>query len=174
MQIIINLQQNFDLMKHVFLSLGSNRGERMILIEESVKIIFERIGTILHRSSLYETAPWGFEDEIPFLNQVVEVATMMFPHDILREIGRIELLMGRERSVEQGYQPRTLDIDILFYDDIIIHSRELIIPHIHLHERKFVLLPLCEIAPEFIHPVMHKTVRELMSECTDKTECRKL
>jgi 2-amino-4-hydroxy-6-hydroxymethyldihydropteridine diphosphokinase len=161
-------------MKRIFLSLGSNRGEREILIEESVRIISERIGTVVRRSSLYETESWGFVDQIPFLNQVVEVATMMLPHDILREIERIELLMGRERLVEQGYQPRTLDVDILFYDSEVIHTDLLQIPHRHLHNRKFVLLPMQEIAPQFMHPVFGKTVTELLSSCDDSTKVVKV
>ena len=156
-------------MKQIFLSLGSNRGEREILIDESVRIISERIGTVVKRSSLYETEPWGFSDEIPFLNQVVEVATMMLPHDILREIERIELLMGRERLVEQGYQPRTLEGDILFYDSEVIQTDLLQIPHRHLHNRKFVLLPMQEIAPQFLHPVLGLTVSELLAKCSDDT-----
>jgi 2-amino-4-hydroxy-6-hydroxymethyldihydropteridine diphosphokinase len=159
-------------MKHpvnAFLSLGSNRGTRLRLLEEATWVISTRIGSVVAQSSVYESAPWGFQDDTPFLNMVLEVATNLEPVEILGEIQSIEMGLGRvhELKPEQKYAPRTMDIDILFYDQLVVEQKDLVIPHLHLHERKFVLVPLCEIAPYFVHPVLGETIERLLRACKD-------
>ena len=153
-------------MKQVFLSIGSNLGNR----EENLKIalsrIREEIGSILISSSFYETEPWRFDTKNQFLNMVVNVETKIEPPALLEALIGIEKLMGRTRDKEQ-YSSRVIDIDILFYEDLIIEAYDLIIPHPHIPERRFVLVPLVEIAPEFIHPILNKTVSYLLDNCTD-------
>jgi 2-amino-4-hydroxy-6-hydroxymethyldihydropteridine diphosphokinase len=155
---------------NVFLGLGSNRGIRRQLLEEATWLISARIGTILSQSSVYECAPWGFTDDTPFLNMVVEASTMLTPAEILQEITIIENGLGRVRDPGSGqaYGPRKIDIDILFYDQVIVEEEDLVIPHLHAHERRFVLIPICEIAPYFVHPVFGKTMETLLRGCKDK------
>jgi 2-amino-4-hydroxy-6-hydroxymethyldihydropteridine diphosphokinase len=123
---------------------------------------------LLGISQLYESAPWGHTDQRAFLNQAVIVDTALDPHGILREIAVIEQIAGRQRDTQWG--PRTLDIDILFYDDLILNTADLNIPHPHFTERKFAMVPLCEIAPELIHPVFHQEIRELLEDSQDQSE----
>ncbi|PIE86441.1 MAG: 2-amino-4-hydroxy-6-hydroxymethyldihydropteridine diphosphokinase [Bacteroidia bacterium] len=130
------------------------------------------IGDIIHESSIFETEPWGFDDESYFLNKVVMLKTQLLPTEILAQIRIIENLLERKRKTI-GYEGRTIDLDILFFNNEIIDSKpELVVPHPHLHERKFVLIPLNEIAPNFIHPVLLKSVKELVYECGDTCEIR--
>jgi len=153
-------------MKQVFLSIGSNLGNR----EENLKIalsrIREEIGSILISSSFYETEPWRFDTKNQFLNMAVTVETKIEPPALLEALIGIEKSMGRTRDKEQ-YSSRVIDIDILFYEDLIIEAYDLKIPHPHIPERRFVLVPLVEIAPEFIHPILNKTVSYLLDNCTD-------
>ena len=153
------------IMEHIFLLTGSNIGktEKHLLLAK--KIIAERIGSVVHQSSVYKTEPWGNKEQQDFLNQVLEVQTTLLPEDVLKQVLSIEQEMGRNRLQKWG--PRIIDIDILFYGDVIIKTEHLTVPHPLLHERKFTLLPLTEIAPGFIHPVMLKTVNELLIECAD-------
>jgi 2-amino-4-hydroxy-6-hydroxymethyldihydropteridine diphosphokinase len=159
-----------------FLGLGSNRGIRRQLLEEATWMISARIGTIVSQSSVYESEPWGFRDETPFLNMVVEIATFLEPEEILAEIMVIEDGLGRVRDPKSGqrYSPRKMDIDILFYDQAVIETETLVIPHLHVQERRFVLVPLCEIAPYFVHPVFGQTMERLLRACTDKSPVRKV
>jgi 2-amino-4-hydroxy-6-hydroxymethyldihydropteridine diphosphokinase len=120
---------------------------------------------------VYETGPWGFKSGKKFLNRVLGVETVLNPSDLLERILKIESDLGRIRS-GKGYSSRIIDIDILFFGDEIINEGSIVIPHPHLHERKFVLVPLNDIAPEFVHPVLKKTVEELLSLCTDKGKVR--
>ena len=130
------------------------------------------MGSILRRSSVYETAAWGIEDQPDFLNRVLVVETALTPQQILETIRDIETRLSRQRSVKWGQ--RTLDIDILFYNDEIIETKELHIPHPHLQERRFTLEPLNEIEPELRHPLLRKTIRELLEECSDELTVRKI
>ena len=157
----------------LYLSLGSNLGDRGKMIELALGLITEEIGTIMQRSSLYETEPWGFTSKKKFLNLVVRVETRLSPETVMQKILGIERRCGRTRSGKK-YTSRTMDIDILFFDDLIVESDLLKIPHPKLAERKFVLVPLDEIAHGFIHPVMSKTVRELLYTCSDTGRVNKI
>jgi 2-amino-4-hydroxy-6-hydroxymethyldihydropteridine diphosphokinase len=153
-------------MKFVFLGIGTNLGNREHNLELAVAGVNYFPASVLQSSSIYETEPWGFQTEEKFLNIVVKIETNLTPAVLLEKILSLELMMGRVRGTEQ-YISRVIDIDILFYDDIIINETHLIIPHPLLHERKFVLIPLCEIDPGIIHPVLGKTMGDLLQVCPD-------
>lgn len=151
----------------VYLLLGSNLGNRLQLLQQATDSISRQIGKIEKTSAVYESEAWGFECPQNFLNQVVAVSTPLTAVEVLAAIQQIEKEAGRIRT-GNGYQARTLDIDILFYHNQVINLPELTIPHPQLHLRKFTLEPLCEIAPDMIHPVLKRTMRELLHECPDK------
>ena len=153
-------------MNEVYLQLGSNIGERLDNLNQSIKIITERIGNVLEKSSVYESTPWGVENQRNFLNQVIFVKSNFDPYAILDLVLQIEKDMGRIRIEKWG--ERIIDIDILFIDDLIIESENLCIPHEFIAKRKFVLQPMCEIAPAFIHPKLNKTISQLLEECIDE------
>jgi 2-amino-4-hydroxy-6-hydroxymethyldihydropteridine diphosphokinase len=159
-------------MKIVFLGIGTNLGDRTINLKKAIAGIAEFIGKVLKTSSVYETEPWGFYTKDKFLNMVVKVETTLSPNVLLESTQMIESLLGRVRDKKQ-YISRLIDIDILFYEDLQLDDEYLIIPHPLLHERKFVLIPLYEIAPEIIHPVLNKSVSELLDICDDKSEVKK-
>ena len=152
--------------------IGSNLGQREEIINQSVEMMSERCGKVVAVSSLYETEPWGFVAEQDFLNQVVAVRTEKLPHELLSELMKIEKELGRERHSVEGYESRPIDLDILYYDDLIINDDDLILPHPRLHQRKFVLMPLCDIAADFIHPVFIRTNKELLEDCEDTSEVK--
>jgi 2-amino-4-hydroxy-6-hydroxymethyldihydropteridine diphosphokinase len=161
------------IMKRAFLGIGSNLGKREDNLRIAIGRIVEETGRIEAVSSVYETEPWGFETDNLFLNMVVKVETSLEPQALLEALLRIEKSMGRRRDKE-FYSSRIIDIDILFYDDIILNENYLKIPHPHLHERRFVLEPLAEIAPDFIHPVFNKKVSSLLELCKDSGRIRKI
>jgi 2-amino-4-hydroxy-6-hydroxymethyldihydropteridine diphosphokinase len=161
------------IMNKVFLGIGTNLGERKRNLREAIEAIEEHIGKVLNSSSVYETVPWGFEAESDFLNMVVEVETGLSPSELLKKIFEIELKLGRERTQDR-YSSRVIDIDILLYDDLIVDQKGLKIPHRLMHERRFVLAPLCEIAPDLIHPMLKKSISVLLEECRDRTKITKL
>ena len=143
----------------VFLFLGSNIGDRVLFLEKAIAGIEKHAGHIVKKSDVYETPAWGKTDEPDYLNQVLMVETLHKPHDLLRKLLDIELELGRERKEKWG--SRTIDIDILFYGDEIINDAVLTVPHPQLHKRKFTLEPMSQIAPDYVHPVLHKTIAEL-------------
>jgi len=157
----------------VFLLIGGNLGDRFKLLSQAKFEIQKEIGQIEKESSIYETAAWGFKSENDFLNQVIMISTDFNAIEILKLCQEIENKLGRTRESEQ-YASRTMDIDILFYNDEIIDFPELKIPHIQLHKRKFTLEPLSEIAPKFVHPSLSKTMKGLLQECSDKSEVKKI
>ena len=156
----------------VFLGIGTNLGNRESNLEEAVARIEEYIGTVLDSSSIYETEPWGFQAKDEFLNKVVKVKTELSPSGLLGRILMIEYLLGRVRG-QVRYSSRLIDIDILLYEDMIVEEESLKIPHPLLQQRKFVLVPLCEIASEMIHPVLKKSIAELLETCEDRGEVKK-
>lgn len=157
----------------VYLLTGGNSGDRFKLLEQAKSDISEKIGKIKNESSIYETAPWGFKAEQNFLNQVVEVSTKLTPQKVLEFCLEIENELGRERK-SGHYESRTMDIDILFYNDEIINEPGLIIPHPKLHLRRFTLVPLTETEPDFVHPVLKKTLAVLLENCNDNSKVQKL
>lgn len=159
-------------MAEVYLLLGSNMGDRQRFLQEATRLLQERVGTVLKPSSIYETEPWGFTNKNNFLNQVLLVETSLNPYELLKVIKAIETKLGRIRKT-QRYSPRCIDIDILFYNDEVYFSDDLVIPHPRLYDRMFTLVPLNEIAPDYLHPILKKTIRELVILCNDKLMVKK-
>lgn len=159
-------------MQGVYLLLGSNLGDRENYISEAVDLISQRAGVVELKSSYYETASWGKTDQPDFINQAIFLKTKLSPQQLLITILDIEKHFGRERLVKWG--SRTIDIDILFYADMIIKESDLVVPHPYLHERAFALLPLAEIAAEFVHPQCKKNILELCNSLADNLSVKKL
>lgn len=143
----------------IYLALGSNLGNRLANLKSAISNLPPQMD-VKKKSPVYETPPWGYVDQPAFLNQVVMAETYMEPENLLSHLKRLETVLGREPTFENG--PRVIDIDILFYDDLILDSPPLIIPHPRLHTRGFVLMPLNDIAPDLVHPVLGKSVSELL------------
>ena len=152
-------------MNTVFLQLGSNMDDRNAHLKNANKLIAEEIGAIQKKSKIYESVPWGVENQNNYLNQVLEIKSEFSAEEVLGKVLQIEDKIGRIRNEKWG--ERIIDIDILFFNDLIVEKEGMCIPHIHLHNRKFVLIPLNEIAPSFTHPKYNKTIGELLSECKD-------
>jgi 2-amino-4-hydroxy-6-hydroxymethyldihydropteridine diphosphokinase len=155
-------------MKIVFLGVGTNLGTRETNLAQAVARIEKYVGTVRKSSSIYETDPWGFRSDEAFLNIVIEVETDLSPQELLARLLNIESSMGRVRNSQQ-YSSRVIDIDILLYNDLVIDELNLKIPHPLMNERKFVLIPLCEIAADLVHPVLKKTFGELLDVCEDRS-----
>ncbi len=153
-------------MAHAYLILGSNLGDRMQYFVHAKNHLMRSVGNIMQQSSIYETEPWGFKDRNLFLNQVLLIDTELNPMALLTEIKNIETSLGRIKSNER-YKARSIDIDILFYDNLVIKTSELAIPHPEIANRRFVLEPLAEINPLFKHPVLLKTCAGLLADCKD-------
>ena len=156
-------------MHTLVLSTGSNLGNRRENLVSAIGLIEEKLGPILKVSGIYESGAWGYDSKNRYHNQCLLVETDSGTEDCLRKIVEIELILGRERS-GSGYSDRIIDIDILFFDTLVMDTGSLKIPHERLALRKFVLLPLAEILPDFEHPVLHKTCRELLEQCPDTGE----
>lgn len=153
-------------MTKLYLLLGGNLGDKKSVFAEARMILEKVVGKITAQSALYETEPWGFDSEDLFWNQVLEITTVLSPDEVLQQTQNAETGLGRIRKANQ-YASRIIDIDILFYGELIINQANLIVPHPRIQERKFTLIPLCEIAPDLIHPVFQKNIRQLLDECTD-------
>lgn len=152
-------------MERVYLATGSNIGDKAANLVIALEMIELYVGEIIKTSSVYRTAAWGKEDQPDFLNQAIAVETNLEPETLLLAVMEIEQKMGRERRIRWG--ERLIDIDILFYGQLISHSQRLTIPHPFIQERNFVLQPLLEIDPDLIHPVFQQSIRELAAACPD-------
>jgi 2-amino-4-hydroxy-6-hydroxymethyldihydropteridine diphosphokinase len=159
-------------MNVVYLLIGGNMGNRLEFLSRAGQKIAETCGPIIAASAVYETAPWGMEDQDGFLNQALKIETSHAPESLLAIILGIEESLGRRRSIKYG--PRIIDIDIIFFNDAVIDRGKLTIPHPEMQNRRFVLEPLSEIAANVVHPLLHKTVSELLAECPDPLEVNKI
>lgn len=157
-------------MKKAYLLTGGNIGDRLENLSKASRMIGESCGQIKAISSYYETAAWGKEDQPGFLNQAIELATDLEPHELLDRLLEIETALGRFR--DEKYGPRIIDIDIILYEDLVIDETRLRIPHPEMSNRRFVLTPLTEIAGKIMHPVFKKSMRQLLKECPDTLEVK--
>ena len=144
----------------VYLALGTNLGDRLANLKQAISALTPQM-EVKTKSQVYETPPWGFEDQPKYLNQVIKANTYLDPERLLKHLKRLEVALGRTESFLNG--PRLIDMDILFYDDLVLNKPSIVIPHPRLHERGFVLLPLMDIAPDLIHPVNKKSIREMLA-----------
>lgn len=153
-------------MKLFFIGLGSNIGERELLLSQAIAMVGERVGNVEATSSMYETEPDGFSSELRFMNAVIAVRSGYSPHEVLRLTHEIELDLGcaTHRNPDGSYCDRSLDIDLIACELTVCDDNTLTLPHPRMHLRSFVLDPLCEIAPDWVHPILHKSVRELRNE----------
>lgn len=159
--------------KHIaHLVIGTNMGNREENLRTAITLIETNCGVILKKSSLYETEAWGNTNQPAFLNQALELRTNLSAKKLMKQLLHLERIMGRIRTEKMG--PRIIDLDIILMDEEIIQSEFLILPHPHLQDRKFVLLPLAEIAPKAYHPIFNKVVEQLLHECTDDLLVTKL
>jgi len=154
------------LLHNIYISLGTNEGDRLQNLQDAIGVLYKTIGNIEAISSVYETSSWGFESD-DFLNCCVELTTSLSPEKLLQEFKKIEQSFGRKEKVGKTYQARVLDIDILFYENEVLDTADLTIPHIAIADRNFVLQPLVDIAPNYSHPKLHKTLKELLALCND-------
>lgn len=156
-----------------YISLGSNQGDRYFYLQEAVQAIFTDIGSVQKLSPVYETTSWGFEAS-NFLNAVLLVQTHLSAEQLLKNLLKIENKLGRTRTKKGSYESRIIDLDIIYFDDAVIASKDLQVPHLNLHKRKFVLQPLCDIAPDFVHPSTRETSLQMLSSCEDETKIQKM
>ena len=159
-------------MDTAYLLAGSNIGNKTAYLQQATKIVEERCGYIIARSHIYETAAWGVLDQPSFYNQAFAVQTHLSPEVLMQTLLDIEAIIGRQRLQKMG--PRIIDLDILMIDELIFNTPLLTVPHPHLPERRFALTPLAEIAPNLIHPVLHKTITQLLEECGDVLPVKQL
>jgi 2-amino-4-hydroxy-6-hydroxymethyldihydropteridine diphosphokinase len=162
----------FGIMRTAYLLIGGNLGDRKENLSKAVSLINERCGSLTRSSSIYETEAWGYTDQPSFLNQALEISTSLNARQLLRKILKIEEEMGRVRKEKLG--PRIIDIDILLFENEIHDLRFLKVPHPEMQNRRFVLVPLAEINSNLQHPVLKKTIAELLEECPDNLEVIKV
>jgi 2-amino-4-hydroxy-6-hydroxymethyldihydropteridine diphosphokinase len=158
-------------MNTAYLLIGGNLGDRAAYLAEAINQISAQCGRVISTSSIYETAAWGNVNQPAFYNQAVKLVTILSPEALIERLLAIENEMGRVRT--EKYGPRTIDLDILMINDIVIDTPTLTIPHPQLHNRRFALLPLHEIAPALHHPVLNKTIHELLLNCLDTLDVQK-
>ncbi|MEP0303975.1 MAG: 2-amino-4-hydroxy-6-hydroxymethyldihydropteridine diphosphokinase, partial [Maribacter dokdonensis] len=158
--------------KTALLSIGSNLGNRQLLLQKAIFEIGKVAGEVRQVSATYETPSWGFEGE-DFFNACLELQTLLTPEELLVKLLAIETAFGRERKNSDAYESRTLDIDIIYYEKEVINTETLTIPHPKMQERKFILKPLADISPQFYHPIFNKDTRNLLQECKDKSTITK-
>ena len=160
-------------MARVCLSLGSNLGPRETYLRKALQALDKELGSLVKCSSFYETLPWGFSSDSLFLNAAACFDTLLSPEEVLAVTQQIEKSLGRKEKSRQGqYADRCIDIDILLYDDRVMQTPDMILPHPHMAERMFVLEPLAEIMPHMLHPLLKKTILQLKEELTERSERR--
>ncbi len=159
-------------MERVYLATGTNIGDKSAHLDKALELIEVYVGDLVQVSGVYRTAAWGIEDQPEFLNQAMAVDCNLEPETLLLAVMEIERQMGRERRIRWG--ERLIDIDILFYGNLVSQSQRLTIPHPFIQERNFVLQPLLEIAPDFCHPVLQKSIRELAAACPDPLKVERI
>ena len=160
-------------MARVCLSLGSNLGPRETYLRKALQALDKELGSLVKCSSFYETLPWGFSSDSLFLNAAACYDTLLSPEEVLSVTQQIEKSLGRKEKSRQGqYADRCIDIDILLYDDRVIETPDMILPHPHMAERMFVLEPLAEIMPHMLHPQLRKTILQLKEELAERSERR--
>lgn len=159
-------------MNNLFIITGGNLGDKKKNLEYAAKQVESKVGHIVQQSSIYESESWGITDQPTFYNQVLAVQTTLFPEEIMQLLLKIEEEMGRKRTIKNA--SRIIDIDILFFNNEVLQSKNVEIPHKEIPNRRFVLAPLNEIAPGHIHPVLNKSIHELLAECKDDLEVKKL
>lgn len=155
-------------MSKILLSLGSNKGNRAKYIADAIAHCTKTVGKLLLKAPLYETAAWGNTNQNSFLNTVICLETVLSPKMVFKAIKAIEILLKRSNSEHWG--PREIDIDIILFEQLIVHSETLTIPHASMHLRNFVLQPAADICPHWNHPVFNKTIGNLLEECPDTLE----
>lgn len=161
-------------MNEVVLLLGSNLDNRIELLQQAVEMIGTEIGAISNVSSIYETEPWGYESENPFLNQAVLINTTLTPEIVLEKCLAVEGKLGRVRNENKSYSDRSIDIDILLFGSLVVENESLQIPHPRMHQRRFCMEPLKEIVPEMLIPTFGQSVEELYNTCDDNSKIEKL
>ncbi len=157
-----------NILRDTYLSLGSNKGDKIAFLQKAVDLIAEQVGIVSHISPVYKTQSWGFESE-DFFNIVIKLKTKSSPESLLTQLIHIERIMGRERVDKEPYKSRNIDIDILLFEDEIIFSPTLVVPHPLMNKRRFVLQPFADIAPNLIHPIEKKSIKHLLLDCTDSS-----
>lgn len=155
-------------MHQVFLGIGGNIGNKHDNFDKVYTFIKNELGKIIKRSSVYETPPWGFQSDENFWNQVLIIETELSPEELLQKIAEIENHFGRERG-NSGYTSRKMDIDILYFDELVTETEKLTIPHPQIANRLFVLVPLAEITPEFVHPLLRLNSLQMLENCSDSS-----
>jgi 2-amino-4-hydroxy-6-hydroxymethyldihydropteridine diphosphokinase len=160
-------------MHKVYLGIGGNIGNKRLNFEKVSDLIGKNLGTIVLSSSIYETPPWGFHSDDVFWNQILQIETILEAEELLWRIHAIEEEFDRKRG-EERYSSRQMDIDILYFDDEFFETKTLIIPHPKMHQRKFVLVPLAEIAPDLKHPLLRLSSLEMLANCRDDSIIKKI
>lgn len=160
-------------MSVITILLGGNLGDRVEIMKKTINLLNRNLGILKNESAFYETEAWGFESDNLFLNKVVVFDTELNPKEALSVCQSVEQQLGRLRHKER-YSSRNIDVDILFFDNIILDSLSLTIPHPRIQLRRFVLKPLLELDPDYVHPVLNKSIRTLLNECTDTSMVEKI
>ena len=168
---MLEAQRNIPLLMPItYLGLGSNSTDQIEMLLRARILVNIYMGLVLKTSQVYHTSPWGYPDQEDFANQVVKISTTLAPDDLHKALLKVEKVLEKHKTTKYG--PRNIDIDILMYDDLVLDENQLKIPLPRMHERNFVLIPLAEIAPSYIHPVLNKTIVELAASCDDTGSVR--
>ena len=157
----------------VVLALGSNLGDKKQHLLSAINLIHNKIAFVVQTSAVYETSAWGF-NSFPFYNMCILVHTHLLPEELLKQLKKLEHFLGRTEKKTEGYEARTVDIDLIYYDDFILKSDTLVIPHAQMQHRKFVLVPLNDLTIDWKHPVLHQSVNEMLAVCNDHSHIKKL